>query len=622
MRRVSKQLAGYAIVLAGCLMAGLLVGWSAFGVQLSNDAYDFWLRLTPPQAVAQASAILAIDEETLQRLGGLRNLRGIVARGVELASEGSPAVMVIDLILADPGDPEQDAHLERALARAGPLVLSSELIPAGWEDPLPRFRRHAAAVGHVHADPDPYDNVTRQIPLEKASGKDRRWALALEAYRLWCRCGDIVETPTHLQVGHRTIPAPQNESRPFAIRYLRRPAGAELSIPSLSVWQLIQDPLLARRFQDKAVFVGVTAQSAVADRHMTPYSAGMPMPGVEIHAAAFEALVRGDVLRRVPDTLTLALCVWWALVAGLTFWFLSGWRAYGLGIAILVGAQVLPWLLLRNGWVLEFAPVSSTAWLSLAGAATYHYFVIRRRLLQAEAERRRYQQAIHFVTHEMRSPLTAIQGSSELMGRYNLGEERSRKLAQMIHAESKRLARLVQAFLDVERLSAGQMQLRREPVDVAALARTCEERVRPLAERKQIEVQVLPGEPLAVIGDAELLEFALYNLMNNAVKYSPAGTRVEVTFERAGQMGRISVRDQGIGMDEEELKHIFKKFYRSKRAEASGEKGTGIGLAIVEQIVSAHGGRVEVTSKPGQGSCFTLVLPALVSSEVKIRSEV
>jgi signal transduction histidine kinase len=105
------------------------------------------------------------------------------------------------------------------------------------------------------------------------------------------------------------------------------------------------------------------------------------------------------------------------------------------------------------------------------------------------------------------------------------------------------------------------------------------------------------------------MEYAVYNLLTNAVKYSPENTLVTVRAIRDGASLRISVSDQGIGMDEKELRNIFTKFYRTKKAENSGEAGTGIGLSLVEQIVSHHGGRMEVTSKPGQGSCFTMVLP-------------
>jgi two-component system phosphate regulon sensor histidine kinase PhoR len=114
-----------------------------------------------------------------------------------------------------------------------------------------------------------------------------------------------------------------------------------------------------------------------------------------------------------------------------------------------------------------------------------------------------------------------------------------------------------------------------------------------------------------VQGDRELMEYAVYNLLTNAVKYSPEGTTVTVEGQWQAGQEHLSVRDQGIGMDEKELKKIGTKFYRTKRAEASGEVGTGIGLSLVHQIVSHHKGRIEVTSAPGKGSCFTMVLPAV-----------
>ena len=111
-------------------------------------------------------------------------------------------------------------------------------------------------------------------------------------------------------------------------------------------------------------------------------------------------------------------------------------------------------------------------------------------------------------------------------------------------------------------------------------------------------------------GDRELIEYACYNLLTNAVKYSPQRTTVTVSaWKDAGQI-RVAVRDQGIGIDQKEVKQIFQKFYRTKKAEESGEAGTGIGLSIVQQIVEQHGGEIEVTSQPGAGSCFTLTLPA------------
>jgi two-component system sensor histidine kinase SenX3 len=166
------------------------------------------------------------------------------------------------------------------------------------------------------------------------------------------------------------------------------------------------------------------------------------------------------------------------------------------------------------------------------------------------------------------------------------------------------------------------MELKREAIPVKPMVEVCVDRVRPLGERKHIAIILQPlPEELNVTGDRELMEYACYNLLTNAVKYSPQRTEVTVAaWEDDGHI-RIAVKDQGIGMDQKEVKQIFQKFYRTKKAEESGEAGTGIGLSIVQQIVEQHGGRIEVTSQPGAGSCFTLVVPAAAHTAVPTAAE-
>jgi signal transduction histidine kinase len=182
-------------------------------------------------------------------------------------------------------------------------------------------------------------------------------------------------------------------------------------------------------------------------------------------------------------------------------------------------------------------------------------------------------------------------------------------MAGLIHSESRRLARMIETFLSVERLSAGQMELKQELVGVRGLVDGCLERVQPLANRKRIRLSRGTVEDATLTGDRELLEYAFYNLLTNAIKYSPAETEVAVSTRREGERLRLAVQDQGIGMDEKELGNVFQKFYRTRKAVDSGEAGTGIGLSIVNQIMVQHGGKVEVVSAPSRGSCFTLVFP-------------
>jgi signal transduction histidine kinase len=613
MRSEGGRVTKYSLSLGLTLAVALLAGYSPLGKQIDDDAYDWMFRLRRPEPWPAESALLEIDDPSFQRLGGVLGLRSMLADALEVLTAVSPKTVVVDLTLAENGEAATDQRLETAMKGTPNLVLAAEMLPRGegWQDPIPRFAKWAAGVGHVHAAQE--DGVNRQVPLEKVSGRRRRWALALEAYRTSRGVQTILESPSDLQIGQVVVPAKREDARAIYVRRLPGSTDGSTGIPRLSVLSIREDPRKAEMFRGRVVFIGVTSQSAARDRLLTPYSSYRPMPGVEIHANAFETLAQGRFITTAGNTEVVALCVALAVLSGLAFFFLSGWAAYAAAAVIVGGASALPYLLFSEDIVLPLTAPVAAAWLSAVGAATFQHFAARRQLVRAESEKARYQQAVHFVTHEMRTPLTAIQGSSELMTRYNLNDEKRKQIVELIHAESRRLARMIETFLSVERLSAGQMELKCVPVPALEVVNACMARAQMLADRKQIRLLRGMIEDVPVMGDRELLEYAFYNLLTNAIKYSPAETEVTVAGRRDDGVMRISVRDQGIGLDKKEVREVFRRFYRTKKAVASGEVGTGIGLSIVEQIVAHHGGKVEVESVPGKGSCFTLVLPAVVS---------
>jgi signal transduction histidine kinase len=604
-----KRNLAYVSVLTGCLVVGTLAGW--LGSRIDNYAYDTLTRVTPTSPRPTESVVVAIDEETLGAQGGMRRVRPILAEALVQLAAVHPKTVALDVILSDKGDDAEDANLEAALHATQNLILPCELVgdtlaTSKWEDPLPRFASSAVALGHVHPEQDRADGVSREVSLEEtglsATGPSgpvviRRWALSLEAFRVY-QGQPITESPEDLQIGSVTIPAARGDrGRAMLVRYL--PAG----VPIISVTKIRES---AASLEGKAVFLGVTALSAARDRLVNPY--GENVPGVAVHAHAFETMAGGIFLQPASNLNVLGVSILYAAVAGAAFALLAGWMSYAVAIALLLIAHALPVVLFRHGIVFPYFGPVAVAWLSCAAAATFQVFFVRRQLRRSESEKSRYQQAIHWAAHEMRTPLTAIQGSSEIMTNYSLPEAKQKQLSEMINAESKRLARLIQTFLDVERLADGQMEMKREPFPASSVVDTCMARVKPLAERKGISMTLDTSVEGTLVGDRELMEYAFYNLLTNAVKYSAADTHVRVAAEtRAGNL-RLSVQDEGIGMDAKELKSIFQKFYRTKRAEASGEVGTGIGLSIVEQIVTSHGGRMEVSSEPGKGSCFTMVL--------------
>jgi len=550
-------------VLAVCFTAGMLGGW--FGQRFNNSAYDMLSTAAQLSDEIPKAVVLAIDEATLKARGGQREIRSILADGLESIARAKPKAVALDVLLADELlDPSGNDRLEKAMRATPNLILPCEVVNGAWEDPLDRFKSLAVSIGHVQSPEDQSDGVSREIPLELVNQGQRRWALSLETFRV-AQHAQIVESPDQLQVGDVTIPTLHDESRPLLIRYL--PKG----VRSVSVLDAAQN---AQEFHDRVVFVGVTALSMARDRRVSP--SGQDIPGVAIHAHAFETLARGVFLTPARDLNVLLVCATFATAAGLIFWMLSGWWAYLSAVMLLAFAHTVPLLFFRYHVVFPYFNLALVAWLSSAGAATYQHFVVRRKLHRTESEKSRYQQAIHWAAHEMRTPLTSIQGSSEIMSRYKLPDEKRTQLNEMINSESKRLARIIQTFLDVERLAEGQVEMKSEVFAVVDLVDSCMKRATPLAERKQIKLTLDSAVEGTLVGDRELMEYALYNLLTNAVKYSPAETQVRVFSELRGAELRLAVQDQGIGMDAKEIKSIFRKFYRTKRAEASGEVGTGI----------------------------------------------
>ncbi len=627
-----KSTATYAGLLAIAFVAGVAASYK-FGAQLNNFAYDqMFLRYQPTSWTPQ-SVILAIDEPTLAASGGLAGIRKPLAQGMRLVAAAHPRAVALDLILADkkssPADKEIDAQLAAAICSIPNMALSAELVNGRFEYPLPQFTACTPppAIGHVYADQDVEDSRVREIMLDKTAGKTRLWALSLEAFRL-SRSAEIVESSEGpLTIGKTVIPihygnhvGPHNDETDGRSMYIRFIPNQNQQVPEVSLQGLIDNPKLAAQLHDKVVFVGLTEVTEMRDRLFTPKDFKIPTSGIRINAEAFETMNQALFITRVSDAAVWFFSLGLLVAAGLSFRYLPGWRAYAGGLLVLAASVVTPYAFFTHLRVLPVATPFLVAWFGTLTAATYYHLVVRRNWRIEQASRTRYQQAMQFVTHEMRTPLSAIQGSSELISRYPLTEEKRKQVADLIHSESKRLARMVEVFLSVERLSAGQMELKRETIGVKQMVELCVERVRPLAERKRIAILLEPvPEELQVTGDRELMEYACYNLLTNAVKYSPRQTQVTVVARLEDRQIRIAVQDQGIGMDQKEVKQIFQKFYRTRKAEESGEAGTGIGLSIVQQIVEQHSGEIEVTSQPGVGSCFTLILPANVPTAAERR---
>jgi len=262
----------------------------------------------------------------------------------------------------------------------------------------------------------------------------------------------------------------------------------------------------------------------------------------------------------------------------------------------------------RIGHLLPVASLLTVLAISLTIAGVTEYAILGRSLTSEISRRREYASRVQAIAHEIKTPLTAILGSSEMISEGLVPEQQRVEMAGIIHKESKRLTGLVETFLNVERVASGAVQLEKRPIPLRQLCQEVVERGQLYAARKKSHVE-LESPDLQVRADPELLAFAIYNLITNGVKYSPKNSTIQVRVEDATSEVRISVTDNGQGIAPGDKEKIFERFYRSQPAENRGEEGTGIGLSLVKEIVQQHGGTILVESAPGTGSRFTIAVP-------------
>jgi two-component system, OmpR family, sensor histidine kinase MtrB len=215
------------------------------------------------------------------------------------------------------------------------------------------------------------------------------------------------------------------------------------------------------------------------------------------------------------------------------------------------------------------------------------------------------------VAHDLRNPLAALRLSVALLTNERAlpREDLVRSTAARLQRQIARLDRLVGDFQDVAHIEAGKLTLNCTECDLTELARTVVELFQPTSVAHELDVHV-PAEPLVVWCDGMRIEQVLNNLVNNAIKYSPEGGRILVEVTSGEGHACISVTDRGVGIDPAEIKSIFDPFRRAQDA-SHGIPGLGLGLYIARLIVEAHGGRVDVASRPGDGSKFTIVLKSI-----------
>ncbi len=262
-------------------------------------------------------------------------------------------------------------------------------------------------------------------------------------------------------------------------------------------------------------------------------------------------------------------------------------------------------------------------------SSPYAYFAIAiedlTELRRLERVRRDF---IANISHELRTPLASVRLLTETLEEaIDTDREKAQIFLEKIETEVMHLTALVSELLELSRIESGLVPMVIEPVEAAQLVHEVMARMLPQAQRHRVTLhtEISQGNSL-VAADSRQISRVLVNLVHNAIKFTPSGGSVTVgtSLQSGGQAQRFFVRDTGVGIRPEELARIFERFYKADRARSKtdfigpGGGGSGLGLAIARHVVEAHGGRIEVESRPGNGSIFTFTLPVAVRREASL----
>jgi PAS domain S-box-containing protein len=260
--------------------------------------------------------------------------------------------------------------------------------------------------------------------------------------------------------------------------------------------------------------------------------------------------------------------------------------------------------------------------------------ITKRKLTEVELERakrdaedasRAKEEFLAVLSHELRTPLNAVYGWARMLRSGQLEAEAAERALDVIVRNADAQVQLIDDLLDMSRIIAGKMRLDVRPVDLEALIHAAIDAVRPAADAKEIRLQcVLDPRAIGIIGDPDRLQQVVWNLLINAVKFTPKRGRVQVHLQRSNSHVEIVVSDTGQGIREEQLSHLFERFHQADSTSTRSHAGLGLGLALVRHLVELHGGKVTAQSPgEGQGATFTVELPvAIVHREQEREAQV
>lgn len=584
---------------------------------IESFTYDARLRLRPAPTPSGHIATIVIDPATIQELGRIPNANDFKNVIEKLNNSGAHTIVSLINLSETLGSVEEQRTLANTAAAVSRFVVALDDVPLGGERdalklPVP-FENVNTASAPVPVDRNIFarDDVTRRMML---AYQGHPTLYPITAAQIWAMTGQSADPLSSYDRTRFRGVFDYLKSDQAYIRFA--PAGTYHPTSFLSVLRGTVD---LARFKNKIVILGRDIQTTSKDYVRTPYSREIvAMTIVELSANMFDTLIQNEAPVRAPqwlNTLLTGLISYLTVIVVLTLTPTTGLLILGSTLAGYFTAAFLA-LWLGGLWIAVAHPF-------IAIFICYYFFIPYRLIIENRRSWEYYQKNklltqveelktnfLSMMSHDLKTPIARIQGMADVVRNdVNPLSPRQREAIETLRRSSDELLEFVSGILNLGRIESKAIQLHFHSKDVNSLVKDVIAKLEYLARSKNIEIRA-ELEPLFSIKiDVDLMRQVFQNLIENGIKYSPEGTSILVTSEERDGLIVVQVADQGPGIPEDELPHIFMKFYRSRNAKGSSIKGSGLGLYLAKYFVELHKGRVLVDSTLGQGTTFTVELP-------------
>lgn len=587
----------------------LVLGWT-IATFVNLDFLEFYFmdqrQLWSPNAkTSNQIALVGLENTTVRATGGRPSLT-LYTEAIKKIAESKPRHIVFMLkpneIVAKDSEKLEFAKV----AQETDLIIGIDDLPdSGQELPTPL--------------PPPFDKVkvgsfpsTKDASLFAKDGVSRRVIVEYE------------ERPTlHQRFAkeiNQTVAEDYRglfkflESKQLFVRY--HPTGFYPVIPLIDV---AEGEVTEDAFKDKIVLIGVDSREFANDYVRTPLSKEiLSMSLLEFQANALDTLILDQAPKKIQGRATTLMTIFLILITA--YIMLEATPIIGISGLLLMMISYLAFSLLvfiAIGWMLPVA-------MPLLGVFMCYYILIPYRLVQENKKGFEYEQRnrllteveelksnfLRMMSHDLKTPLSRILGMAQIIGQEasNLSAAQTKAL-ESIKQYTLELSDFIGSVLSLTRIESKELKLQLKSRDINQILQTVADKCSDLAQRKNIEL-MLELEPMfSVKVDEDLMKQVFTNIVENAIKYSPTDSKILISTEETDHELVIQIADQGIGIQPDELSHIFDRFYRSEKVKNTETLGSGLGLHLAKYFVELHQGQIDVESELGKGSTFTVRLP-------------